>query len=62
MSTLFKRYKKQRGVTAIEYALLAAALAALLITVAGDESKLNEAVTSKFEAIAEDIKGSSGTE
>ncbi|MCV6587626.1 MAG: Flp family type IVb pilin [Marinobacterium sp.] len=59
MSKLTRIYRKQKGVTAIEYALLAAALATLLIAVAGNDSDLNKAVTSKFKAIAEDIEGSS---
>lgn len=40
--------RRQRGVTAIEYAILAAALAATLFAVAGDEGPLRNAIDSAF--------------
>ncbi|GGY46861.1 hypothetical protein GCM10011297_19690 [Bacterioplanes sanyensis] len=49
--TLAPRLRRQRGVTAIEYAILAAALAATLFAVAGDEGPLRNAIDSAFERV-----------
>ncbi|MGB1236734.1 MAG: Flp family type IVb pilin [Pseudomonadales bacterium] len=52
--------RRQLGVTAIEYALLAAAIAALMLGVMGSDSKLQQAITEKFDQIADDISSTSG--
>jgi Flp pilus assembly pilin Flp len=52
--------RRQLGVTAIEYALLAAAIAALMLGVMGKDSDLQKAISAKFEQIAEEINSTSG--
>lgn len=48
--------RRQLGVTAIEYALLAAAIATLMLGVIGQGSPLEEAIKGKFTDIAAAIK------
>lgn len=48
-------FKRQRGVTAIEYAILAAALALTLLTIAGNNGSLSKAINSAFEKVEDTI-------
>ena len=61
MNKLGRLFRKQRGVTAIEYALLAAAIAALMVGVMGSDSELQKAIKQKFGDIATEISDSGGT-
>lgn len=49
-------HSRQRGVTALEYAILAAALAATLFAVAGSDGPLSEAIKSAFNRVEQTIE------
>lgn len=53
---LINSLKRQRGVTALEYAILAAALAATLFAVAGNDGPLSEAIKSAFNRVEQTIE------
>lgn len=50
--------KDESGVTAIEYGILAAAMAAAVAVIFGSDGAFITALRSKFEDIAKDISGS----
>lgn len=54
-SISIKSVKKQLGVTAVEYAILAAALAATLFLAVGPDGPLQDALNTSFEKVKETI-------
>ncbi len=51
-----KSLSRQKGVTALEYAILAAALAATLFAVAGSDGPLSQAIKSAFNRVEQTIE------
>ncbi|WP_241585606.1 Flp family type IVb pilin [Rosenbergiella epipactidis] len=57
-SQLKDKLCKEDGVTAIEYAVIAVAISAMLLAVfGGDESSFISTITKKFEALSSNING-----
>ena len=50
-----KLRKDERGITAIEYAALAVGLAALIITLTGDDGEISKAIKSAFENVSDQL-------
>lgn len=61
LSSLQKFLRDERGVTAIEYGILAAAMAAAVGVIFGSDGAFVTALREKFKTIASDIS-SSGTD
>lgn len=58
MSKLKKNLSKEDGVTAIEYAVIAVAISAMLLAVFGSgESSFIAVITEKFKTLTSNIKG-----
>lgn len=58
INKLKERISKEDGVTAIEYAVIAVAISAMLLAVFGsDESSFISVITEKFKTLSENIKG-----
>lgn len=58
VSKLKEKFSKEDGVTAIEYAVIAVAISAMLLVVFGkEEGSFVSAITEKFKTLSNNIKG-----
>ncbi|WP_052118428.1 Flp family type IVb pilin [Erwinia oleae] len=55
--SIVKFINKQDGVTAIEYAVIAVAVTAALMSIFGDEGNFTSALKSKFDSLTDALNG-----